>query len=47
MKPSELSERQKKMILEQKLSDKVLGERFGMHVTAISLVRKKLKDAGQ
>jgi len=47
MKPSELSERQLKMILDQKLTDKVLGERFGMHVTAISLVRKKLKESGK
>lgn len=43
MKPSELNDRQKRMILEAKLTDQVLAERFGMGTRQISGVRAKLK----
>lgn len=46
MKPSQLNDRQKRMILQYELPDKVLGERFGMSNHHISVVRKQLLQEG-
>lgn len=45
MKPSQLNDRQKRMILQYELPDSVLGERFGMSRHHVSVVRKQLKAA--
>ncbi len=42
MKPSELTDRQKRMILNYELPDRVLGERFGMSKSHIGQVRAAL-----
>lgn len=44
MKAKLLNERQKRMILQHELPDKVLGERFGISATYIAQVRKRLKE---
>lgn len=43
MKPSQLNDRQKRMILQYELPDSVLGERFGMSKSSVRQVRVQLK----
>lgn len=44
MKPSQLNDRQKRMILQYELPDSVLGERFGRSKRHIAFTRRRLKE---
>jgi hypothetical protein len=43
MKPSELNDRQKKLIMDRVVSDEILGQRFGMSANSIGAVRAAIK----